>query len=118
MCHYLVAHVDLGEAEGAEVRVGALHRRLDGFSEQLVHELADERPHLFHRLRKERKKKIKETELEKYSKFKFHTDMFQTSFYLCLVKLLADSHWRGLALLLSGEFLIYFLFLFVRYKHV
>lgn len=47
---HLVAHVDLGEAEGAEVRVGALHRRLDGLSEQLVHKLADERPHLLHGL--------------------------------------------------------------------
>lgn len=48
---HLVAHVDLGETEGAEMRVGALHRRLDGLSEQLVHELADERPHLLHRLK-------------------------------------------------------------------
>lgn len=47
---HLVAHVNLGEAEGAEVWVGALHRRLDGLSEQLVHKLADERPHLLHRL--------------------------------------------------------------------
>lgn len=47
---HLVAHVDLGEAEGAEVGVGALHCRLDGLSEQLVHKLADERPHLLHRL--------------------------------------------------------------------
>lgn len=49
--HHLVPHVDLGEAEGAEMRVGALHGRLDGLPEQLVHELADERPHLLHRLR-------------------------------------------------------------------
>lgn len=47
---HLVAHVDLGEAEGAEVGVGALHRRLDGLSEQLFHKLANERPHLLHRL--------------------------------------------------------------------
>lgn len=36
------------------MRVGALHRRLDRLPEQLVHELADERPHLFHRLREDR----------------------------------------------------------------
>lgn len=48
---HLLAHVDLGEAEGAEVRVGAFHRRLNGLSEQLVHKLADERPHLLHRLK-------------------------------------------------------------------
>lgn len=51
---HLVAHVDLGEAEGAEMRVGALHRRLDRLPEQLVHKLADERPHLLHRLREDR----------------------------------------------------------------
>lgn len=49
-CRYLLTHVDLGEAEGAEVRVGAFHRRLDRLSEQFVHELTDKRPHLFHRL--------------------------------------------------------------------
>lgn len=54
-CH-LVAHVNLGEAEGAEMRVGALHRRLDGLSEQLLHKLADKRPHLLHRLRKGKEK--------------------------------------------------------------
>lgn len=47
---HLVAHVDFCEAEGAEVRVGSLHRRFDGLSEQLVHKLADERPHLLHGL--------------------------------------------------------------------
>lgn len=52
-CH-LVAHVDLGEAEGAQMRVGALHRWLDGLPEQLVHKLADEWPHLLHRLREDR----------------------------------------------------------------
>lgn len=51
---HLVAHVDLGEAEGAEMRVGALHRRLDRLPEQLVHKLADEWPHLLHRLREDR----------------------------------------------------------------
>lgn len=54
-CH-LVAHVNLGEAEGAEMRVGALHCRLDGLSEQLLHKLADKRPHLLHRLRKGKEK--------------------------------------------------------------
>lgn len=49
---HLVAHVDFGEAEGAEVWVGALHRRLDGLSEQLVHKLADEWPQLLHGLDK------------------------------------------------------------------
>lgn len=53
---HLVAHVDLGEAEGAEVGVGSLHRRLNGLSEQLVHKLADERPHLLHRLTESRDK--------------------------------------------------------------
>lgn len=51
LSRHLLAHVDLGEAEGAEVRVGASHRRLDRLSEQLVHKLADKRPHLFHRLK-------------------------------------------------------------------
>lgn len=51
---HLVAHVDLGEAEGTEVRVGCLHRRLDGLPEQLVHKLTYERPHLLYRLRGER----------------------------------------------------------------
>lgn len=49
---HLVAHVDLGEAEAAEVRVGALHCRLDGLSEQLIHKLADKRPHLLYRLQR------------------------------------------------------------------
>lgn len=53
-CCYLLTHVDLGEAEGAEVRVGAFHRRLDRLSEQFVHELTDKRPHLFHRLGEDR----------------------------------------------------------------
>lgn len=48
MTPHLVAHVDFGEAEGAEVRVGALHCWLNGLSEQLVHKLADEWPHLLH----------------------------------------------------------------------
>lgn len=51
LSHHLVAHVDLGEAEGAEMRVGTLHRRLDGLSEQFVHKLADKWPHLLHCLR-------------------------------------------------------------------
>lgn len=50
---HLVAHVDLSEAEGAEVRVGTFHRRLDRLSEQLVHKLADERPHLLHGLKED-----------------------------------------------------------------
>lgn len=54
-CH-LVAHVNLGEAEGTEMRVGALHRRLDGLSEQLLYKLADKRPHLLHRLRRGKEK--------------------------------------------------------------
>lgn len=54
LSRHLVAHVDLAEAEGAEMGVGAPHRRLDGLSEQLVHKLTDERPHLLHRLREER----------------------------------------------------------------
>lgn len=51
VCADLVAHVDLGEAKGAEMRVGPLDRRLDALPEQLVHKLANERPHLLHRLR-------------------------------------------------------------------
>lgn len=39
------------------MRVGSLHRRLDGLSEQLVHELADERPHLLHRLKEDRRQR-------------------------------------------------------------
>lgn len=54
-CCYLLSHVDLGEAEGAEVRVGAFHRRLNRLSEQFVHKLTDERPHLLHRLGEDRK---------------------------------------------------------------
>ena len=54
---YLVAQVDPGETEGAEVGVCSSHRRLDGLSEKLVHKLADEWPHLFHRLRRERRRK-------------------------------------------------------------
>lgn len=56
LSRHLVAHVNLGEAEGAEVRVGFLHSRLDGFSEQLVQKLADERPQLLHCLGEEREK--------------------------------------------------------------
>ena len=48
---HLVSQVDLAEAEGAQVSVGLLHRRLDGLVEQLLHKLADVRPHLLHRLR-------------------------------------------------------------------
>lgn len=51
---HLVTHVDLGEAECAEMRVGSLHRWLDGVSEQLFQKLADERPHLLHGLTEER----------------------------------------------------------------
>ncbi len=70
MCsHHLVAHVDLGEAEGAEMRVGALHRRLNGLPEQLVHKLADERPHLLHRLREERER---QKEVDRYITSKSH----------------------------------------------
>lgn len=50
---HLVPHVDLGEAEGAEVSISPLHSRLNGFSEQLVNKLTDVRPHLFHCLGRE-----------------------------------------------------------------
>lgn len=45
---HFVSDVDLAEAEGAEVRVGLLHRRLDRLVEQFLHKLADVGPHLFH----------------------------------------------------------------------
>lgn len=45
------------------MRVGSLHRRLNGLSEQLVQKLADERPHLLHRLRAEGERNA---ELEKH----------------------------------------------------
>lgn len=48
---HFVSNVDLAEAESAEVRVGLLHRRLDGLAEQFLHEFADVGPHLFHCLR-------------------------------------------------------------------
>jgi hypothetical protein len=54
---HLVPHVDLGEAEGAEVSVSPLHSRLDGLSEQLVNKLTDVRPHLFHCLGRETERK-------------------------------------------------------------
>lgn len=53
-CSHLLTHIDFGEAEGAEVRVGTFHRRLNRLSEQFVHELADKRPHLFDRLGEDR----------------------------------------------------------------
>lgn len=55
---HFVSHVDLAEAEGAEVGVGRLHGRLDRLEEELLHELTDVGPHLSDRLRKEREKRI------------------------------------------------------------
>ena len=55
---HLLAHVDLGEAERAEMSVGASHRWLNRLSEQLVHKLTDKRPHLFHRLKDRKAAKI------------------------------------------------------------
>lgn len=48
---HFVSYVDLAKAEGAEVGVGLLHRRLDRLAKHFLHKLTNVRPHLFHRLR-------------------------------------------------------------------
>lgn len=48
---HFVPHVDLAEAEGAEMGAGLLYRRLDLLVEQFLHKLTDVGPHLFHCLR-------------------------------------------------------------------
>lgn len=48
--HFL-PDVDLAEAEGAEVGVALLYRRLHRLAEHLLHKAADVGPHLLHRLR-------------------------------------------------------------------
>lgn len=48
---HFVPHVDLAEAEGAEMGAGLLYRRLDLLVEQFLHKLRDVGPHLFHCLR-------------------------------------------------------------------
>lgn len=45
---HFVSNVDPAEAEGAEVGVGLLHRRLDRLAEHFLHKMADVGPHLFH----------------------------------------------------------------------
>lgn len=94
---HFVSYVDLAEAEGAEMAVGRLHRRLDRVAEHFFHVLADVGPHLFHRLaRCKQRDNIFQKLIRIIIWFHFCITVFLWRMWTCCMTVRYDCHYINL----------------------